>query len=121
MNKAQNEYLEDLFSPYSGELRSFTKETFALYADRYNEIDPTPDTKKYVVRLAGGSNNDHATVNGVQYETKELAAQHIKRFVRDHMFEGSCKILSYNGQLEEVRYSMYEGGIVYKRWVEEVE
>lgn len=47
MNKAQNEYLEDLFSPYSGELRSFTKETFALYADRYNEIDPTPDLEFY--------------------------------------------------------------------------
>ncbi len=121
MNKAQKAYLDQMFSAYAGEMRSFTKETFAHYADRYSKIDPTPDTKKYVVRLAGGSNNDHATVNGVQYETKELAAQHIQRFVRDHMFEGSCKILSYNGQLEEVRYSMYEGGIVYKRWVEEVE
>ena len=121
MNKAQNEYLEDLFSPYSGELRSFTKETFALYVDRYNKIDPTPDTKKYVVRLAGGINGDNETVNGVEYETKELAEQCIKRFVRDFMFEESYNILSYNAELAEVRYSGYEAGIVYKRWVEEVE
>lgn len=119
MNKAQKKFVADFYANYYNLV--ITYDLIIKFTNGFTAIDPTPDTKKYVVRLAGGINNDYATVNGVQYETKELAAQHIQRFVRDHMFEGSYKILSYNGQLEEVRYSMYEGGIVYKRWVEEVE
>ena len=119
MNKAQEKYTQDFREKYYG--HNITSKILHMFISGFTEIDPTPDAKKYVVRLAGGSNNDHATVNGVQYETKELAAQHIQRFVRDHMFGNPFKILSYNSQLEEVTYTMYEAGIVYKRWVEEVE
>lgn len=120
MNKAQKKFVEESFIGLGG-IKSLTQNMMIDYLETYSKIDPTPDTKKYVVRLAGGINNDHATVNGIQYPTKESAAEHIKRFVREHMLNDSYNILSYNGELAEVRYSGYEAGVVYKRWVEEVE
>lgn len=124
MNKAQKKFIAERASSMfdykfvdHGELEGHL--SYMIY--KFAEIDSTPDTKKYVVRLAGGINKPDQTVNGIQYKTKEEAADSIKRFVREHMLNDSYNILSYNGELAEVRYSGYEAGVVYKRWVEEVE
>jgi hypothetical protein len=117
MNKAQEKYTQDFREKYYG--HKVTSKILHMFISGFTEIDPTPDTKKYVVRLAGGVNNDHATVNNITFNSREDAVKDIQRFVQNNIINGFFNILNYNLKLEEVSYSV--GEIVYKRWVEEVE
>lgn len=76
MNKAQKAYLESLFTDYAGELRAFTKESFALYADRYNAIDPTPDPETYCIWVISKDNHQIPTYSGY---TKEMATESLRK------------------------------------------
>ena len=71
MNKAQEKYTQDFREKYYG--HNITSKILHMFISGFTEIDATPDTKKYVVRLAGGINKPDQTVNGIQYKTKEEA------------------------------------------------
>ena len=116
-NRAQSDCIYRWVDVRENKLSNYEK--VEAFIEEFNSIDPQYD--KYVVRVSGGLNGPDTVVNGLRHKTRESAAKEIHDFIISILKGKVFTLLSYNSELEEVKYSGAEDGVIYKRWVGELE